>query len=173
MDAALYGVSVVIGLLCVLMDNTGMWPGAAPLPSGSPGKSEDLCPCLKWVVAHQRQGVLLRDESWDVSALFWEVPSLSFGESCKSAGQVSSKGQSHPCISIQGSGSQSAGKASGSTCCKVGGVESCMYEPGVMSGSLHKVAWAPEDGGLRSSQDVQLGRVCHSSFSCWAPHGHK
>lgn len=37
--------------------------------------------------------MFLRDESWDASALFWEAPSLSFGESCKSAGQVSSKGQ--------------------------------------------------------------------------------
>lgn len=142
---------------CVWGDRTALcpdgqhWSRPAPLPSGSPGKAEDLCPCLKWVVAHQRQGVLLRDESWDASALFWEAPSLSFGQSCKSAGQVSSQGQSHPCISIQGSGSRCVGKASGSTCCKVGGVESCVHEPGVMSGSLQKLVWAPEDGGLCSS----------------------
>lgn len=162
----------VVGLPCVLLDNTGMWQGAAPLPSGSPGKAEDLCPCLKWVVAHQRCGVLLRDESWDVSALFWEAPSLSFGESCRSAGQVSSRGQSHPCISIQGSGSRSVGKASGSTCRKVGGVESFVHAPGVVSGSLQKLAWAPEGGGPHSSRGAGLGWVCHSSF-CWAPRGHE
>lgn len=49
----LYRVSGVVGLLCVLLDSTGMWQGAAPLTSRSPGKAEDLCPCIKWVVAHQ------------------------------------------------------------------------------------------------------------------------
>lgn len=49
-----YRVAGMVGLPCVLLDKTGMWQEAAPLPSGSPGKAEDLCPCVKLEGAHQR-----------------------------------------------------------------------------------------------------------------------
>lgn len=79
-------------------------------------KAEDLCPCLKWVDAHQRWGVfdsrVRAGMCQHCSGRHQASPPEDL--CCKSMGQVrprSSKGQSRPCISIQGLGSQSVEKS--------------------------------------------------------------
>lgn len=156
-------------------------------------KAEDLRPCLKWVAAHQRWGVFDSRVGSGMcrhcSGRHQASPSEDL--CCKCVRQVrpgSSKGQGCPCISIQGLGSQSVEKALGHTCCKVGGVESCVHEPGVMSGSLQEPAWAPEPrvvgcvpAGARTGRrafqptsgwELERVCVCHSFVSCWTSHGH-
>lgn len=79
-------------------------------------KAEDLCPCLKGVDAHQRWGVFGSRVRVGMCQYCSGRHQASPSEDlcCKSVGQVrprSSKGQSRPCISIQGLGSQSVEKS--------------------------------------------------------------